>query len=163
MWRHRRHCENRSTSNLKGRLCKLNWTLWWKPHVSTTCGSGGVVVTTFQDQINNGHIKFLINATNNILWVCTPGGIFVQHFKQFRPLWKKTVIMTSWWPSRIFYRKWKQHKITQDIHMYIQIKFRTFSFMLLSRCILLTNVGLIRKQCISKQYVGWVGIMILNC
>ena len=30
---------------------------------------------------------------------------------------EKLEIMMSWWPSWIFFRKRKQHKMTQDIHI----------------------------------------------
>ena len=47
IWCHSRHFENRRIANLKWEDLqpKVNWTFWWKPHVSTIFGSGGVFVT----------------------------------------------------------------------------------------------------------------------
>ena len=49
----------------------------------------------------------------------------MDHLKKFQEHFEKSAIMTSWRPSWIC-RKRKQHKITQDIHMYVElhIKFR---------------------------------------
>ena len=78
--------------------------------------------------------KFL-RSKNKMAEGCKPIGLFVQNFKYIEPLWKignydvMTAIytiycMTSWRPSWFFFPKRKQHKITQDIHMYLHNKFR---------------------------------------
>ena len=61
-----------------------------KPHVSTICSSGGEVITKFREKIQMAARPYWIFAQceNNIIWVCTPGGIFVLDFNKIEPLWK---------------------------------------------------------------------------
>ena len=61
----------------------------WKPHVSTTCGSGGVNSSQiFRKKSKAAILDFQKKCENNIIWVCTPGGILVQNFKEIELLRK---------------------------------------------------------------------------
>ena len=115
-----RHFENHTTYN--GMLCKLNWTLWsktpclyhlwfWRSHIFKINPNGchsGLLIYFFSMQkqhIMSMHIhqeEYLYNISSSL-----------DHLK-------KPAIMMPWRPP--CFRNWKQHQITQEIHMYLHTK-----------------------------------------